>query len=171
MVYKRLNETAPGTPVIIIHRAGTYIEPGERLMYFDGKVPDSPEARRVVYEQHLIDSLCRIAANRPVHVLLPVPEMPYDVPAVAARELILAGKSPHPTMSLANYKATNAAMIATLVKAHEHCSVRLLDPLPYLCAEEICPGIIDGHPLYFDDNHLSNTGATRLAPLFEKVWE
>ena len=171
MVYKRLNETAPGTPVIIIHRAGTYIEPGERLMYFDGRVPDSPEARRVVYEQHLIDSLCRIAASHPVHVLLPVPEMPYDVPAVAARELILAGKSPQPTMALANYEAANAAMIAALVKAHERCSVRLLDPLPYLCVKGICPGIVDGHPLYFDDNHLSNAGATRLAPLFEKVWE
>lgn len=171
MVFKRLDEVDPGTPIIIIHHAETYIEAGERMMYFDDKAPDNPEARRTVYEQHLIDSLCRIAAHHPVHVLLPLPEMPYDVPAVVARELIVAGKSPQPAMFLANYETTNAAMIATLVKARERCRVRLLDPLPYLCAEGICPGIVDGQPLYFDDNHLSHTGATRLTPLFEKVWK
>lgn len=171
MVHARLQEMASNLPVIIIHRAGTYIEPGDRLMYFDGKVSDTAEERRAVYERHLIDSLCRIAARNPLYVVQPIPEMPYDVPAVVAKELIVHGKAPQPAMSLSDYRTANSSMIAALQKASRDCGVHLLDPLPYLCVGDACHGVSDGRPLYSDDNHLSEVGARRLTPMFGAIWQ
>lgn len=171
MVYARLQTLGRDLPVIVIHRAGTYIEPGDRLMYFDGRVPDTPEARRAAYERHLVDSLCRIAAHNPLYVVQPIPEMPYDVPAVVAKELIVHGRAPQPAMPLSAYHAANASMNAALQSASQRCGVRLLDPLPYLCAGESCEGVSDGRPLYSDDNHLSEYGARRLVPMFGSVWQ
>lgn len=171
MVYARLQTLERDLPVIVIHRAGTYIEPGNSLMYFDGRVPDTPEARRAAYERHLVDSLCRIAARNPLYVVQPIPQMPYDVPAVVAKDLIVHGKAPQPAMSLSAYRAANASMNAALQSASQRCCVRLLDPLPYLCAGESCEGVSDGRPLYSDDNHLSEVGARRLAPMFGAIWQ
>ncbi|MEW6132432.1 MAG: acyltransferase family protein [Pseudomonadota bacterium] len=171
MVYEQLQTLERGLPVIVIHRAGAYIEPGDRLMYFDGSVPDTPQERRAVYERHLVDSLCRIAARNPLYVVQPMPEMPYDVPAVVAKELIVHGKAPQPAMSLSAHRAANASMNAALQSASRRCGVRLLDPLPYLCAGGSCEGVSDGRPLYSDDNHLSEHGAHRLAPMFGAIWQ
>jgi peptidoglycan/LPS O-acetylase OafA/YrhL len=171
MVFERLRHMDPAIPVIIIHRAGAYIEPGERQLFFGDGAPETAGKRWQVYERHLVDSLCRIAASHPVHVMLPIPEMPYDVPAVLSRSLILSGRAPQPAISLADYRKHHTAMIAALQNAKASCGVQLLDPLPYLCNESQCIGTVDGRPLYSDDNHLSNTGASRLAGLYPQVWK
>jgi peptidoglycan/LPS O-acetylase OafA/YrhL len=171
MVFDRLRRMDPATPVIIIHRADTYIEPGERQLFFGDQAPQTVEKRWSVYAQHLVDSLCRIAASHPVHVLLPIPEMPYDVPAVLSRSLILNGSTPQPAISLTDYSKKHTAMITALQKAQANCGVRLLDPLPYLCNDSHCSGAVGGRPLYSDDNHLSNTGASLLAGLYSQVWK
>ena len=171
MVFERLKRMGGAIPVIIINRASAYIEPGERLMFFGGRPPEQPAKRRAIYERHMIDSLCRIAATNPVHVVLPVPEMPVDVPAVLARELILTGKGSIPSTPLSTYHEANSAMISALHKAQQTCGIHLLDPVPYLCSNEACHGVASGRPLYSDNNHLSKTGASRLAPLFARVWD
>lgn len=43
-------------------------------------------------------------------------------------------------------------------------------PLPYLCHNDRCCGSRDGHPLYRDDNHLTETGNKVLAPMFAEVF-
>lgn len=169
-VFDRLRHMNRDIPVVIIHRAETYIEPGERLIYFGNQVPETPEKRRAVYEQHMIDTLCSVAASNPVYVVLPIPEMPYDVPATLSRSLILTGQAPQPSISLAAYQKKNAGMIAALSKARRDCGVRLLNPVPYFCDGEVCKGVIDGRPLYSDDNHLSETGANLLVPMFAQIW-
>lgn len=170
MVFERLRSLDPATPVIIIHRAGAYVEPGERQMLFGGRAPETAGERWSMYERHLVDSLCRIAATRPVHVMMPIPEMPYDVPAVISRSLILQGRASQPTQSISSYHETHKAMISALQKARVRCGIGLLDPVPYLCDDSHCRGVVDGRPLYPDDNHLSNTGAILLSGLYSQVW-
>lgn len=170
MVFDRLRTMDPAIPVVIIHRAGTYIEPGERQLFFGERAPHTAGERWSVYERHLVDSLCRVAATRPVHVMLPIPEMPYDVPAVMSRSLILHSSAPQPTQSLAEYRGAHAKLISALEKARTRCGIHLLDPLPYLCDGSHCSGALNGRPLYSDDNHLSNTGAGLLAGLYSQVW-
>jgi len=170
MVFDRLREINPATPVIVIHRAGTYIEPGDRQIYFEDVRPTDPAARRLIYERRLVDSLCRIAASRPLYVVLPIPEMPYDVPAVVSQGLIIDGTPPSVETSLRSYEQANASMLKALQETSERCGVRLLDPVPYLCTDESCDGLLNGRPLYSDDNHPSKFGASRLAPMFAEVW-
>lgn len=42
--------------------------------------------------------------------------------------------------------------------------VRMIDLTPWICPEDFCPGIIGNVVVYRDDNHLSRTYATTLAP-------
>lgn len=171
MVFDRLGQMERDIPVVVIHRAGFYVEPGERLIYFGDRVPETAEARLADYERHLVDSLCRVAARHPVYVVLPIPVMPYDVPATLSRSLILTGQAPRPTIPLSTYRANNAAMLTAMDRARRDCGVHLLDPVPYFCDSGSCYGAVDGRPLYSDDNHLSNTGAKLLAPMFARIWQ
>jgi peptidoglycan/LPS O-acetylase OafA/YrhL len=43
--------------------------------------------------------------------------------------------------------------------------VAVFDPIDAVCDAERCPGWVGDQPLYNDDNHLSETGRNRLAPL------
>ncbi|MDI9892093.1 acyltransferase family protein [Rhodococcus sp. IEGM 1404] len=42
--------------------------------------------------------------------------------------------------------------------------VRLVDLTPWICPEDFCPGVVGNVAVYRDDNHLSRTYATTLAP-------
>jgi peptidoglycan/LPS O-acetylase OafA/YrhL len=172
MVLKKLEQEARSTPVIVISRYHAYMDPGERLMYFDGRIPEDTRERHTLFREHMVSSLYRIAERNPVYVLLPIPEMPYDVTAVVTRTLIITGKppQPEPAMSSTEYDRANAFIIAGLREAASRCGIGLLDPVPYFCADGTCPGYVAGEPLYSDDNHLSRFGAGKLAPLFATVW-
>lgn len=173
MVFEQLKRHEQSMPIIIIGRPPyAYIESQEKPMYFGSQpIPDQPTERWDIYVKHLTDSLCRLTTRNPVYVVLPIPEMPYDVPAVVSRELILKGKAPQPIMSLSDYQRTNSSMISALKEAQENCGVHLLDPVPLLCTNGACHGVISGRPLYSDDNHLSEFGARHLSPMFSTVWE
>jgi peptidoglycan/LPS O-acetylase OafA/YrhL len=171
MVYDRLAQMDQNIPVVIINRAGAYIEPGEQQIFFGDRGPETANARLADYDRHLVDSLCHVAARHTVFVMLPIPEMPYDVPATISISLILSGKAPQPVTPMSAYRTNNTAMISALNRAQRDCGVHLLDPVPYFCDTDSCYGSVDGRPLYSDDNHLSNTGAKRLAPMFARVWE
>ncbi|WP_454776538.1 SGNH hydrolase domain-containing protein [Janthinobacterium tructae] len=58
----------------------------------------------------------------------------------------------------------------SIFSATQHCGVKILDPLPYLCHDGRCYASKDGRPLYFDDDHLSEYGNKLLIPLFQQVF-
>jgi hypothetical protein len=45
--------------------------------------------------------------------------------------------------------------------------VTVWDPLPPLCPGKICDAMRDGHPLYYDGDHLSGYANRLLVPEFE----
>jgi hypothetical protein len=47
--------------------------------------------------------------------------------------------------------------------------VRVIEPAQVICAERVCKVVLDGQPLYRDDNHLSTFGSARMAGLFDAV--
>jgi len=49
-------------------------------------------------------------------------------------------------------------------------SVRVLDPWTMFCDQVNCSAIHDGRSDYFDNNHITNTGARRVRHLFEAVF-
>ncbi len=59
-----------------------------------------------------------------------------------------------------SYRGTTSDTIRHV--AEEFQDVRVLDPLPFFCHAGSCPAFIDGHPVDYDDNHLSLSSAKRL---------
>lgn len=173
MVFERLKRLDRAVPVIVINREpSTYIEAESGIrLFIDGPIPEQAAERWAVYEKNLIDTLCRVADSNPVYVVLPIPEMPYDVPAVLSRSLIMTGKATQPATPIPVYREASRTMTVALLKARQRCGIHLLDPAPYFCTEEACRGAIGGRPLYSDDNHLSEYGALRLAPMYAAAFK
>jgi peptidoglycan/LPS O-acetylase OafA/YrhL len=47
-------------------------------------------------------------------------------------------------------------------------AIPLINPVPWLCFQSICPAVLDGIPAYVDGSHLSAQMSERLAPLLEQ---
>ncbi|HUT39985.1 MAG TPA: acyltransferase family protein, partial [Gammaproteobacteria bacterium] len=171
MVYSEIERLGKKVPVVIINRAGFYIHPGERQMYFEDEQATSEPGSSGIYLDKMTSTLCRIASIRSVYLVLPIPVMPEDVPESMSRSLIIKGTSPAISTSLSSYFHDNSNLIQAITDTKAKCGIHLLDPVEYLCDGEICHGDIDGRPLYSDDNHLSEFGNRLLVPMFDSIFQ
>lgn len=109
-------------------------------------------------------------APRRVFVVAPVPEIGYSVPQSLAQAHRL-GRQMDIRPTLDQYRERQRDVTALLLDAERRHGFVLLDPAPLLCATGRCLVERDGHPLYFDDHHLSNQGAAALAPMLAPVFQ
>lgn len=166
-------------PLVLITRHSYYLhgpnEPnhknfGKALVYFSEYNPQPNKKLDAEYQQALIDTTCLLAQNRPVYLLRPIPEMAINVPKTMARNLMLGEKEVDISITLAEYHQRHALVWAAQDQAAKQCGATILDPLPYLCPAGRCISQIDGRPLYYDDDHLSEFGNKLLVPMFEQVF-
>ena len=167
-------------PLIILNRLSFYLfghlneKNEEFLFYYFGDQPVRLTERTTAYEaqfrQSVIDTACEFAQDRPVYMVRPIPEMPVDVPRMISRRLLWTGETPEISISLQEYHARHAFAWEAQDAAAAKCGVKILDPLPYLCWDGRCHGTKDGRALYYDDDHLSETGAALLAPMFAEIF-
>lgn len=166
-------------PLLIINRTSYYLfgpnEPDRArevpmpILYFTKPYPSrSPEYLQAMRDG-IIDTACRFASHRPVYMLRPTPELMLDVPRTMGRAL-MRGSAAEVAISRQQYELRNAYAWQTQDLAAERCGVKILDPLPYLCPDENCPGDLDGLPLYSDDDHLNARGGELLVPLFRNLF-
>ncbi len=149
---EEMEKSRVGVPLVFFSRIHKHASP-EFLDEFAGKV---------------IESACRLARDRRVYLVRPIPEMGVNVPGAA--RLMARGRSIEVSISLANYHQRHAVVWAAQDAARDRCGVKILDPLPYLCREGRCYGLKDGRPLYYDDDHLSEWGNKLLVPMFAEVF-
>ncbi len=105
-----------------------------------------------------------------VHVLRQVPEIPDYSSREVAR--MLAHGRASPSEITATFSAKSETLAARVMGA-ETCLypmatkglITLIDPWPRLCPER-CSVMMDGKPVYFDNNHINNAGARALRDLF-----
>jgi peptidoglycan/LPS O-acetylase OafA/YrhL len=119
----------------------------------------------------LLRSTCALAAGGPTYVVLPTPHFPYWVNRELQRRLIDDPKAADIAMPYSTHEARNRPVVAVLREAERSCGVRLLDPAPYLCRAGACQGSADRRPLYRDDHHLTDRGASLLTPMFRRVFD
>lgn len=118
-------------------------------------------------------TLCSLAeGGRRVFVLRQVPEIAeYDSQRAARR---LARGEPLPAgvtiIARGTAEAREARGLAPFARAAAEGQVALLDSWPMLCDAALCRATRGDQPLYFDNNHLTNTGARALRSLFAPVW-
>lgn len=118
---------------------------------------------KLAFEKGLIESASGLtAAGKKVVVIAPVIEPGFSVPQAASRAAMM-----NPGVQFAVARRTveehqigSQDVLARLAKLPR---VMMIDPANALCDRSTCPLIVNGRTVLFDNNHLSNFGADRLA--------
>lgn len=165
-------------PIIIVNRLATVFygpnEPDKEHQAKDPnryiKSPHHVRSNELFQEMRtgIIDTACEFTKTRPVYMVRPIPELKLNVPNTMARALLI-GEPRQISISLEEYHQRHAFTWETQDLAAERCGVKILDPLPYLCREGRCWGDVDGLPIYYDDDHLNERGASLLIPMFRQA--
>ena len=115
--------------------------------------------------QNIDRAINKLASSKQrVYVLYPVPELPDHISKLIDQALVNKG-------DLKNIKGTNRtwyekrneAIINHFNNANYPDNVVLINPANYFCKGEFCFSAINQRSLYFDDNHVSNYGASLIA--------
>lgn len=167
-------------PLILISRTSSYImgpnEPGREeevkttSVYFSKAYATRNKTYQEEFQQVLTSTACRLAKDRSVYLMRPVPEMGIDVPKTLSRNMLLGRGDSDIKITLDEYHKRNKLVWQAQDAAAQQCGVKILNPLPYLCDEQYCYGSKNGRPLYYDDDHMSEYGNKFLVPMFEQVF-
>lgn len=163
-----LDATESIKAVLFVARWSVYVEGysekngGPYALFGDAGMPDSI-SRRLEYRRRLVDSLCNLSKHRKVYVMLPIPEQLRNIPREMVRRIMTGASGAPPAISRAAYAKRNDLVLSALDEASRTCGVLQLDPRPYLCDKESCMGVVDGRPVYYDDDHLNEYGSNLVA--------
>lgn len=174
---ERLDDIPKSVPLIIVNRHAQYVfgknedSSGKSApqVYFSRVYEDAESSYLKEYAQNLESSACKLAKDRTVYLVRPIPEMGFNVPLVMARTMII-GKQEKAHVTLAEYRHRQDFIWDAQDAARDHCGIKILDPLPYLCSDGVCHGEKNNRPLYRDDDHLSEFGNKLLTPMFAEVF-
>ncbi|MEX0614624.1 MAG: SGNH hydrolase domain-containing protein, partial [Methylophaga sp.] len=119
----------------------------------------------------IVETFCSFSAERPVFVLKPTPEQNHQVAKETSRQLLFYDHMPEYAITREDYYDKNSTVLKALQRSHEKCDVTVLDPIPYLCDNGVCPGMINGLPITSDEDHFNEYGNKLLVPVFEQVFQ
>ncbi|MEP6021549.1 MAG: acyltransferase family protein [Paracoccaceae bacterium] len=145
-------------------------EPGLFATGQPGRPPEAyPEAERRADVARLYQRSVQtlLDAGKTVIVVYPVPEQGWDVPMHMAKDLFYRDKVTDVSVSHAHYQSRNARTIAAFDGLGDHPKLHRVRPAAIFCDTfhaGRCAGSHKGVPLYYDDDHLSHTGAGYLTP-------
>lgn len=171
----------PKIPLVLVSRTSSYVmgpnEPERKIeaqspvIYFTKKYENISDSNfKAEFSKVLIDTTCRLAKDRTVYLMRPVPEFGTEIPKQISRQLLFKGSTPDRKIPIAQYYERNKLVWHAQDEAAKKCGVKILNPLPYLCDNQYCYGSKNDHPLYQDDDHLSEYGNKLLVPMFEQVF-
>lgn len=178
--YDKQRGLPPDVPLLIVNRAAVLMrgpnegEPtpgvtGPRFHVGPRVPPDYDEAHKQAAIEGLVETACAFQRYRQVYMLSPIPEMGRDVPRTVGRSM-LVGHPVEVSVPLAEHLERTREVRQAQALAAQRCGVKLLDATPLLCPDGVCRAMRDGVPVYYDDDHLSERGASVLAPLFRTMW-
>jgi len=98
-----------------------------------------------------------------------VPELPYDAPTTIARALVTGGSLPTPRPI--DMARADAAKAFPTIPPGGHPTAHYIDPVPWLCPNDLCPVLGESGLIYADEHHLSNHGAHYLAAPLQQALE
>ena len=169
-----LKETFQGVPVVLFSRAALYSDRSRDngfRVYFDGNTSQDAKAFAETYAAEYAKTVCTIAEQHPVYIVRPIPEMPFSVYKGLNLQSRILGSKSDIAVPLANYEKRNHLANLAIDLAAQQCDAQVIDPVPYLCPDGQCMGSREGVPLYFDDNHLVDSGNEQINALFKAVFK
>ena len=113
-----------------------------------------------------LDVIAASAPHAQILIIGPVPELTFLPPECLAQAIHLHGEpsicwSAPASLPLARARPAQAQIRAALA---DHSAVRAIFPADRLCSAETCRTALGGRLIYFDDDHLSASGARALVP-------
>jgi len=121
-----------------------------------------------LYLKRLNKTFCEISDNSSLYVMEPIPEIGFDVPSRLSRKIFL-NKITKTGTSLSAYANRNQNILREIEKTRNYCNVKVLKTTDHLCIDNFCNANEGAQPLYFDDDHLSETGNKKLIRLFKEI--
>lgn len=169
-IFNQLETQYANVPLIIINRASLYPDPidlGGHFTRFDGINNYDRQQYLETYRKAYLNTVCKLAKQRPVYIVKPIPEMRTNVVKSLKMQKHFTSHVIDITLPINQYYNRQAFILKVMDEAKEQCGIKLLDPTRYLCADgKLCVGSIAGEPIYNDDNHLNDKGSALLSPLF-----
>ncbi len=125
--------------------------------------PEDLDTLAAIRKAALLESFDQLsAASEHLIIVHPTPEAGWTVPKRAAKLAFYNGlEEPEITTSRSVFE-DRAQKAETLLSAITGPNISHVRPADVLCDEERCWNAADGEILYFDDDHLSLTGARKL---------
>lgn len=178
--YEKSKKLDANVPLLIVNRISVHIEgytePNRQdqnlkpFSYFEVPFSERGSFFYKRMEDGIVNTACSFANHRPVYMLRPIPEMKSKVPMVMGVASI-TGQSKRVFITVEDYYNRHRVALRAQDRAAAECGIKILDPLPYLCSDGRCWGDVDGLPIYYDDDHLSERGGQLLIPLFKQIFE
>lgn len=141
----------------VIYFSAPYLEPNE---YFFDELKKNLEL-----------TISSIGASHPVFIIQPTPEMRKNVPKTLAKQLQLGEEYDDLSISSDLYFKRNQRTRNIINDIIENNNIQALDPIPFLCIETKCIAQQEGVPIYYDGDHLSESGNKLLVPMLQAVLE
>ena len=125
---------------------------------------ESFQTRRNAILASYKESIVKLIENGKMVILVyPVPEQGWNIPKAISKSLVFGVATPHHlSVRSEEFSRRNAEVIAALDSVGERANLKRIRPHELLCNTFIsgrCASHLDGAPLYYDDDHLSNGGA------------
>jgi peptidoglycan/LPS O-acetylase OafA/YrhL len=136
------------------------------------KMQNPPASRRHLIADRYRETIQKYqAAGKRVILIYPIPEAGFDVPKTMARRFLESKgqreQEQELSTSYAVFVARNQDTFAALDAIPSSQWLVRVKPSEILCnkyVNERCSASLDGVPLYYDDDHLSNSGAELVVP-------
>ncbi|MEJ8310174.1 acyltransferase family protein [Agrobacterium larrymoorei] len=109
---------------------------------------------------------CAVRKDRKVFALRPIPLPGSYLPRHVAYGILWSGKAPKIEFSKAAYDTKFARANELFDKMQEKCDITPIATFPSFCGPgpAECQAAPNGHPLFYDDNHVNEFGNKRLVP-------
>lgn len=141
-------------------------------IYVDPNDTDMITAENTLAITKNIDDIIFLLASKKeqVYVFYPIPELPKNIHQLLETKLRQGGSLENIIGTDVNwYQTRNSYMLNHFNQSHYPDNVTLLDPKDVFCDESNCYAVKDGVPLYFDDDHPSVLGASKLVELITAI--
>jgi hypothetical protein len=117
-------------------------------------LPDAP--RETAYLARMAATVrALVAGGKHVVLILPVPEIGFDVPQAVGLAMIRHSDPNAIRVPRTAYLRRQARIRATLIQLGRLPGVSLVDPAAFVCPDESCHAVRNGLVMYSDDDHLS----------------
>ncbi|MFT5426881.1 MAG: hypothetical protein ACI9ZT_001828 [Gammaproteobacteria bacterium] len=134
--------------------------------FTDSYQSSKAEDLREIYWQSYSELIARLLkSGKTVYLLYPIPELPVHISKAVVPFSVFGNKTMldlEKSTTSDYYLRRNSFILSKLDTLQYGKKLHAIKPFEILCDFNYCPAASNGKALYFDDDHLSTTGAAKL---------